>query len=67
MRIVGDDVEVHMYFDLLYDPEKFKTTKIRISSDDYEMAEEFFDNLDIVLCYIGTMLDFIACNRAWCL
>lgn len=55
MRIVGDDVEVHMYFDLLYDPEKFKTTKIRISSDDYEMAEEFFDNLEEYLKDKGLM------------
>lgn len=45
MRIVNDDVEVHMYFDLLYDPDEFKSTKIKISSVDYDDVEEFFDNV----------------------
>ena len=46
MRIINDDVEVHMYFDLLYDPDAMKNTKIRFCTEDYENLDEFFDNVE---------------------
>ena len=55
MSIVNDDVEVHMYFDLLYDPDEFKTTKIKFYSADYDDVEEFFDNVQEYLKDKGLM------------
>ena len=46
MRIINDDVEVHMYFDLLYDPDSMKHTKIRFCTEDYDDLDEFFDNVE---------------------
>ena len=48
MRIIDDDVECHMYCDLLYDPNELKLTKTSFSSEGMDSGEVqgFFDSVE---------------------
>ncbi|MBO4461121.1 MAG: hypothetical protein J5778_10780 [Clostridiales bacterium] len=48
MRIISDDVECHMFFDLLYDPDEIKLPKNKFSSEGIASPniKEFFDKVE---------------------
>ena len=48
MRIIDDDIECHMYFDLLYDPNDLKLMKTSFTSEGMDNGEvsEFFDSVE---------------------